>query len=392
MSTLIGAAVVLLWAVAVPHTVHEYMGGDYRALLHLGSEFLHPPVLADAPVEEGPGYDGQFFAALADDPFLLRPGAALLYDVPSYRATRVGLPLVAWALAAGNGRLAISVYQLLCWLLGALCVWVVARWLEDEGRSPWWAVPLVFSGGMVSSIFSSLPDAAACTLMALALWLDGRGRRGAPGVVAFSALVKDTNLVVAAAFGLAELRRRRLRSAAVHLGVPLALVAAWRAWVATRPGFGELDTNANFGLPFAWLPEKLAMPLDALEIAALATVVLSIAAVVALLPGIRGWTAASFTYAGFALVALFLTRMVYAPTWWNYARVLLPLPVLAVVLAERERVPWRRWLLRAVPISWGLIGAVMAYRWALGMAVVLLAIWAVSRRARGPAVAADVRT
>jgi hypothetical protein len=311
--------------------------------------------------------------------------------VPSYRATRIGLPLLAWALALGDAGAAIFVYQLLCWVLAAFCVWVVARWLEDEGHSPWWAAPLIFCSGIVTSIYSSLPDAAACTLLVLALWLHSRERRGAFLIVAISSLVKETNLIAAAATGLSDLRSRRYRRAALQLGVPVAAVVAWSIWVRTRPGFQAFDVNANFGVPFAWIPEKLSQSMDALEIMGLAGLLLAVIALAALLPSLREWTATTFTYAGMVIMALFLTRMVYIPIWWNYTRVLLPLPVLAVVLAERERVAYRRWLLRAVPLAWGGIGAALVYRWAAGMALVLLAAWILWRRAGWKPVAPGVQ-
>ncbi|HVP66769.1 MAG TPA: hypothetical protein VMT17_05845, partial [Anaeromyxobacteraceae bacterium] len=325
--------------------------------------------------------ESQFFAALATDPLLLRADAWSYFDHPSYRATRIGLPLLAWIIAGGQEARAIWVYQLLCWLLSALLVWVVASWLEHEGHSPWWAASLALSAGVVSSSFSSLPDAGACTLMALALAIERRASGMTSPLLALSALVKETQLISSAAVAASDARDRRYWRAALHLAVPVVLVAAWRVYLSTRPGFGELSTNDNFGVPFAWVAEKLDAPLDLLEVVGLIGLALSFLAAVSLVPSFPKWTAATFAYVGFAAVALFLTRMVYVPNWYNYCRTLLPLPVLAVVLAERERVFWRRWLLRSVSLAWAALGVVIAYWWAAGLAAVLLLAWLVYRRA-----------
>jgi hypothetical protein len=388
-STLVGLAVLALWGTSIPYGVERYFGGDPRILLRLGADFRHPEALRGVPFFGRAGYDGQFFAALATDPLLLRPETASFLDAPLYRAGRIGLPLLAWGLAAGNDPAAILVYQLLCWSLGALCAWIVARWLEDEGHSPLWAVPLALSGGVVASMYSSLPDAAACSFLVAALWLHRRGRTAwSIAVLAFACLVKETNVVAAAAIAAAELRDGRFRRAALSAAVPIAVLLVWRAWVLSRPGFGDAALVAdNFGVPLAWIPRKLQTPIDAFEVFGLAGLALAFASLPALLPAVRRWTPVESTLAGFTLLALFLNELVYIPVWFNYTRVLAPLPMLAALSAEHDDAAWRRWLLRAMALAWSILGVMMLYRWAAALAAVVAVAETVRRlltRARMP--------
>ena len=384
-STILGLAGALLWLFAIAYPVVKHMGGDPRFLLRLGSMWEHPAVLKDVRFDGPTGYDGQFYAALATDPFLLRPGAEHLFDAPAYRASRPGLPLAAWALGFGDDSRAILTYQLLCWTIGALLIWAVARWLEDHGASPWWAALLVFQGGIVSSMYSSLPDAAATALMVLALWLHARGTfRPSLGIMAWACLVKETNLIAAAAAGLSEWRAGRRGRAVLSITVPTGLVFAWRVWVLSRLGTGNARvTGNNFDVPFAWLPEKLTSALDIQEGVALVGIALLLFAAGALSLALRPEDTAVVTLAGFALLAVFLNHFVYGPSWWNYTRVLMPLPALAVLAGVRGP-PWRCWLGGLATLPWAVVGGLMLPRLALGFgaATLAVAVWDIKRHAR----------
>jgi hypothetical protein len=374
-STLVGAVALAFWGVAIPHAIATYFGGDARGLLRPGWSFPHPAALEGAPMLDADGYDGQFFAALATDPLLLRPETPRMLDAPAYRAGRIGLPLAAWALALGHDRAAVLAYQLLAWTLGLLAVWVVARWLEDEGDSPWWAAALILSGGVVSTLMGSMPDLAAAALMTFALWRHARGRGGVVASLIAAALVRETAAIAALAVALAEIRARRFRRAALAAGLPLLALAAWRAFVLWRIGPAGVDVpGGNLALPLAWLPEKLAQPLDPAEVLGLLGLGLAFAGLPALLPRLPRGTPVEATYAGLAALSLVLSRLNYVVTWWGYGRTVLPLAVLSLVVAARADAPWRRWLFRAVALAWAAVGVVMLWRWAAGLALALLVI------------------
>ena len=323
------AAVAVLWAILLAGAAQGISSGDPRGLYVLGSRFVHPPELDGVRKWDGTGYDGQFFAALAVDPLLLDANTPRYLDGPAYRAGRIGLPLAAWIVALGNRRGALIAYPLLTWALSLLGVWVAARWLEEDGRSVLWAAPLAVSVGMVSSMLRCLPDAAAASLLLLAIWLDRRGRRGSIAALSFAALVRETSLIGAAALAVVRWRSGERRAAVLALAIPAGLATAWRAWVLSRPGFGPYPL-VDFGWPLRWVADwvRIAPGTTLSARLAIAAVLLSIVAVLAL-P--RPWSVVAWTYAGFAALALVLNIRVYDDAW-SLGRVLAALPVLVAVL------------------------------------------------------------
>ena len=71
------------------------------------------------------------------------------------------------------------------------------------------------------------------------------------------------------------------------------------------------------------------------------------------------WSAAELGFLAFAGLGLVLSYNVYAETW-AYARALVAVPFLAVVVAPRQRGRWRRWSLYAVVVLYLLSGYRMA--------------------------------
>ncbi|MGA8889959.1 MAG: hypothetical protein WB493_00225 [Anaeromyxobacteraceae bacterium] len=309
-----------------------------------------------------------------------------MFDAPYYRAGRIGLPLLAWIVALGQPGPAIFVYQLLCWILGALLAWVLARWLEDEGHSPLRAAPAALFGGVVASMFTSLPDAAMATVVTFALWRHATGRRGSLAALVLAVLVKETAVIAALAIAASEIRDRRPGRSLRFALLPVLAIAGWRVFVLFRLGTPatnpwQITGQANFDWPLAWAATKLSMPFDWMEAVALAGVGVGFLGTVALIPSILRVRAPELAYGGFALLGLFLSRHVYLPHWWNHARVLLALPALAVVLAERQPPGWRRLLLRLVILSAAVVGAPWLNLWGLGFVAFLIAAW-VARGAR----------
>ncbi len=347
------AATAVLWAILIGGFAVVRYGGDLRGLFLLGADLPHPAAFAGAPTTGAIGYDGQFFGALATDPLLLDPATPQFIERSLYRAGRVGLPLLAWSMALGNARLALILYQLLCWTLAVSVVWVAARWLEERGRSPLWAAPLAIGAGLVSSVVSSLPDAAAAALLLLALYLHRARRPGALAILCFACLTRETGLVVAAAIAASELRARRIAAAVRFAALPLAIVLGWRFWVVHR-GLTTDPHGGAFGVPLAWIPERLAGAFPASEVLGFAAVGLAVVAVGALRASPRDWTAAEMSYAGFVLLAFVANGSVYEGIW-SSSRVLIALPVLATVLAG-EAAGARRWILQSVPVAFAAAG------------------------------------
>jgi hypothetical protein len=354
----------LSWALVVTFTSDFRYGGDVRALLCVGEETHHPAAFDTVPTAGLWGYDGQQYAALATDPFLRHVDTSESLDAPSYRATRIMVPLLAWLLALGSASAAIVVYQLLCWGLGLAAVFLVARWLAVEGHPPWWALLLVTSAGLAAAMIRSTPDGAALFFMLAALWLHAQRRYPLAVVLATAAVLsRETSYLVVLAIALDELRRRRFASAMAFAFVPLAFVVGWQLYLRSVLGTAFATGMTNFSLPFVWLPEKLPTVFVGghiwwMEFLGLCAVAATVLAMVVVATGPSKWAAPELAFLGFAVMGLFLSYNVYCETW-AYARALIVLPFLAVPIAARQSGPLRRWVLLSVPILYLLSGAAM---------------------------------
>ena len=69
-------------------------------------------------------------------------------------------------------------------------------------------------------------------------------------------------------------------------------------------------------------------------------------------------TAADWTFLGFTALIPFLTYSVYIEAW-GFTRILIFLPFLATLVAERQKSAWRRWSLRSVAIAYAIVGMIM---------------------------------
>ncbi|HUK14442.1 MAG TPA: hypothetical protein VLW17_14170 [Thermoanaerobaculaceae bacterium] len=353
----------LAWAALLAADAHFKFGGDPRGLLFVGRNLHHPPALAGVPRCGAFGYDGQFYAALAADPWLRSEDTLRSLDAPGYRAGRILLPMLAWALALGSGGAAVVAYQALCWTLALAAIVLVAAWLRGEGASPWWALLLLPNAGLVTSMLRSTPDAAAAALVVAMLLLHRGRRHGAgAGVGALATLARETSLLAALAVALDELLRGERRRALAYLAAPLLAALAWQGWIETawHPNY---RLPASLALPFVGLGGKLAATLQApaldwQELWAALAAALTVAGIAAVLA--RRWRgeAAAGAYLAFAALAVILAGKAYADAYAS-SRALVVAPFLAVALAARPGPRWARALLLAGPVAFGLAGLAM---------------------------------
>jgi len=127
--------------------------GDPAALIvpgqtHADYELLPP----NAYVYPGPGYDGQFFFYLAQDP-LLTGKAASRDDVESshdidhvaYRYQRILLPALGWLSSWGHPRVLEWTLPLINLFAVLAAGFLLARFLAARGRSPWLSLVYMLS-------------------------------------------------------------------------------------------------------------------------------------------------------------------------------------------------------------------------------------------------------
>ncbi len=360
----VAAITLLVWAGLLVTVSHVKFGGDLRGFLFLGESLYHPAPFDGIPLCGRYGYDGQFYAAIATDPFLRSPDTVKALDAPAYRASRILLPMAAWCVALGNARAAVVAYQVLGWTLSILAVVVVSLWLRQRGRSPWWGLSLVVTAGLVTAIFRSTHDGAAVLLTVATLWLAGRHRHGwALGAASAASLCRETGYVAPLAVAVRELFERRYRRALEYVLVPLVPQVAWQAYL-------QVTWHPNVGLP-----ASVAMPVVALAGKVVAVLgkrpfllsqefwgtlaaCLTVLAGLVVVFGTKRLEPERLVFVAFAVLAVFLAPRAYADVY-GFSRHLIVAPFLAVVIAAREESRWLRVLLLSAPVAFSIAGLLM---------------------------------
>jgi hypothetical protein len=342
---------VVLAASFVLHVArfHDRQTG-FTPLILFGDRFASQRLarLGEWPIytyADSDGYDGQFYAqiAVAGDPF--DPELRTALDSPAYRTRRILLPMLAHI--AGLGR---PVWVLAAYALSNVISWLILAWVTAR----WWFPPTsvdnllrwsgtLFGAGMLVSVTRSLTDGPALLVIALGMRCleQNRHRLAAAGLLGAAGLVRETSVLVAAAFLPPN------RSFTAWRGVPLAVAACVLpaiAWVGILSvHYGAISTGA-LGWPGVGLFKELETLGSVLRTRGfwaakddLFVVAATSVQVGFLVSGPRPALAWWRVGAAFAVLALFL-----GPGFWDDAiagvpRTLLPLTLAFNVLAQRTR-------------------------------------------------------
>lgn len=230
------------------------------SLLHFGAGHADDQLPAlralRLPADSPDGYDGQFYAQMALDPWL-HDAAALeaALDNPAYRARRIGLPAIAALLGGGDTIATLTAYAVLngaFWLMLAL-VLLMAR-PPHALRDLALLAALLWSSGTLTSLARALTDFPPLALATMLVLLRLRGQVAA-WLFGLTVLCKETSLLSC----LAPLSQAGGWRRAVWLLPGLLLPAVlWWAYVSLTMHAGSVAGNDNFALPGVALAGKLA--------------------------------------------------------------------------------------------------------------------------------------
>ncbi len=217
------------------------------------------PELAGIPVYVVPnhhGYDGQYYAHLALHPPWIYHDLTSHFDFPSYRARRIFLPALTYALGWGKPAWIVQIFPLLNIAAWLALAWLLTRWLPPTDWTNFgrWGGCLL-AAGCLESIRGALTDLPGVFLAMAALRLfEDRREKAAAGIFATAILTRETLALCAlGVFFPAGGRRPRGWGRAVLLGLAAVLpTVCWAVYVACyfRNNGGA---TGNFGWPFAAL-------------------------------------------------------------------------------------------------------------------------------------------
>jgi hypothetical protein len=190
-------AILVLWSVA---RFHE-PGIGFTRLIMFGKQFQPQAlrVVQETPraVDSEWGYDGQFYAQLALEPFLRSDEIRTAIDSPSYRGRRILFSWIAYMAGAGRPWLVIQAYALLNVAFWVLLACLLFRWLPagTSRLTAAWA-GCMLAEGLLSSVRLALLDGPSMLLLALGIVAVERNRPWiAAGVLGGAGLGRETNLL-----------------------------------------------------------------------------------------------------------------------------------------------------------------------------------------------------
>jgi hypothetical protein len=259
-------------------------GFRFCRMIHLG-RFVHPVHLAPCDREsDGPGYDGQFYFAMAHDPFLTRPETAASLD-DSLRYRRILYPLTAWVASGGQSGPLPYVLVLLNVAAATALIALGATAAVAAGRSAWWSLALAAFGGVWLPIARDLTEPLQLAFLAAGMLT------GSAALTLVAGAAKETAGVAVITESVRHALRRDWRPA-MRFGLGAAALAGWIFFVrfAVR-GSAESSLEGQFlrpiGAPLIVLAETFGTDLERFLLTGLAfvTCLLAIARLVSVRDG-----------------------------------------------------------------------------------------------------------
>jgi hypothetical protein len=310
-----------------------------------------------ATVVNSNGYDGQFYAQIALDPFLRHPDTARVLDIPAYRARRILTPATASIAGLGNPWWTLQAYALInvgCWFMLA---WLLAKALptSDPANFARW-LGCMFSMGVLESVRQSLVDLPALLLLTVAISAQAKSHTIRSTMwLALGNLTKESNLLGAFALCFGDPKRPfPFKKALLSFSLAAIPLLAWSWYVGYRlPSPSESGGLGNFtwpllglGLHFrSCLTELAAGNWDGRFSMGLLGAVGFITQAWFLWrhPNLQsGWWRAGAAY---AFLFLFLSPWVWSG-YWAVSRVVLPMTVaFNLLLPSSSRTFWPLWAL-----------------------------------------------
>ena len=216
-------------------------GGDPSGLVLAAATRCDPAQVPASLHLQPAGYDGQYYYAMAVDPFTWQsPLHGVTFDKPPYRLQRVLYPLLAWLVSGGQAdRLPVAL--LVVNVLAAAAVGGLAgAWLRRRGVHALMGVVVGLSPTFAFTLSRDLTEVVEAALL-LAGWLalDRRQFWRAGLWLALAVLARDTAIFAAGAVLLAGVWHKRAGDDTVRApawAVPLAVFALWQAALTVRWG------------------------------------------------------------------------------------------------------------------------------------------------------------
>ncbi len=179
-----------VWCAFVAARLFRLADGDIGYFVVAGTEFTDAS--SGLPLVDGPGYDGQFFHRLASDPLNSDDRVAGTVLDSSWRAARVGYPLLAW-LVSGVGFSTSAALVVVNLIAITVLGYLGGRSARSAGRHAIWGLLLPMYFGFAFSIARNLAEVVATTALVAGVMLATQ-HRAVPAALclSFAVLSRET--------------------------------------------------------------------------------------------------------------------------------------------------------------------------------------------------------
>jgi hypothetical protein len=194
------------------------------------------------------GYDGQFYYRLALDPANWNKTAFGITMDQSYRYTRIGYPVLAWLVSAGQHQLVPIALVVVNLVAVAAMAFLGGMFARDSGRHALWGLAFAAYFGLVISVGrdTAEPLAEACMLGGLLAYRRAESSARSPRLMyaltavlfAVGAITRETILFAPAAIAVIRIIaivRRRANPGLADL-----------TWVVPAAVYGALEVAVHF--------------------------------------------------------------------------------------------------------------------------------------------------
>lgn len=350
---LVGTIALGAWLVFVLVRLLRLADGDIGYFVLAGTEFTDGS--AGLPLLDGAGYDGQFFHRLAVNPFDGgdRVGGTILDS--SWRAVRIGYPLLAWVvgfIGVPTSWALVIVNLAAVTTLGYLGAYIA----RSAGRDAIWGLLLPMYFGFAFSIARDLAEVVATAALVGGV-VFGMNRRHLVAGLCLSLAVLSRETIVAAVLviGLVEIvsilrRRRPIGSIDAVWVLPFVCFVSWQLVVAFLWHRSVFDIGGGTGsirVPGAALIEQLPVVFSASYLSdatlnivhAIEVFVLLAVVLVAALVCFRSGQPRILTSVFFGLVVMLFTADVPIGIWTdrNDLRMFAGVYAIAVIILLRTK-------------------------------------------------------
>lgn len=244
---------VLVAALALLVGLRYERGHGFTALTQFAADFeaRQNPVLAGIPhhVRTPTGFDGQFYCQLALDPLLLDPHTPAALDNPVFRARRILVSWLTYAVGAGRPYWIVHLYPLVNVVFWLLLLHLLLRAAPDDSRFTRWAITAtLFSTGTLESVRLALLDLPA-TYFAVLPGLLGTAAAGSVVALACACLSRETGvLAVASHFVHPEPTGRPLGKRFLCAALAVLPFLLWLVYISLRWEWA-FGTRSALGAP-----------------------------------------------------------------------------------------------------------------------------------------------